>query len=127
MNVKIKSLTGLRYFYNRKTLMFISLLFLLVLISSCFASMTYLSSSSGVSCFVLGESSDKVVNNEAELKAAINSAPSKTSLVITLNADISLSSALSISANKDINLNKSWRIKRGILKKVGSSFSPAFR
>jgi hypothetical protein len=61
MSVKGKTQTGLRCFYGRRTVIFISLLFTITLISSCFVSM-----SSNVSPFVRG-AFDNVVNNETAL------------------------------------------------------------
>jgi hypothetical protein len=96
MNVNLKF--DLRCFFSRRVLSVVSLLFALVLVFSCF-----ISTFSGVSPFVLG-APDRVVKNETELRAAINNAQSKTSFIIALDNDISLSSALTIPADKDITL-----------------------
>jgi hypothetical protein len=96
--MKGKFKRGLHCFHNRKIWVFVSLLFIITLFSSCLVSVF-----SVISPFVLS-ASDRVVKNEIELRNAINNAPSKTSIIITLDTDISLSSALVISANKDITL-----------------------
>jgi hypothetical protein len=103
----------LHRFYNRKALLFISLIFVSILVSSCFVS-TF----SKASTFVYG-SADKVVNNETELKDAVNNAPTKASIIIALDNDISLSSTLIIPANKDITLTSSKFV--GFYKLIGAS------
>jgi len=92
-----KSANGLYCFHNRKTLVFVSLLFMIILIFSCL-----LSEFKGVSPFVLG-ASDVVVSNETELKNAIDNASSKET-IIALDKDIVLTGPIVISANKDIKL-----------------------
>jgi len=89
---------GLYLFRSRKTLIFVSLLFMVTLTSCCL-----LSEFNSVSPFVLG-TPDKVVNNETELRDAINNAPNKKSHTIAINTDITLCSSLVIPANKDITL-----------------------
>jgi hypothetical protein len=71
---------------------------MVVLVSSCLVS-----AFNETSPFVLGVP-DRIVNNETELRDAVNNAPSKMSIIIALNNDISLSSALIISANTDVTL-----------------------
>jgi hypothetical protein len=88
----------LRYLHGKKGLVFVSLLFMVMLVFSCLVSAL-----NGVSPFILG-SPDRIVNNETELRDTINNAPSKTSITIALNNDISLSSTLTIPYNKDITL-----------------------
>jgi hypothetical protein len=65
MNVKSKA--NSRCFYSKA--FFVSLLFVVVLVSSCFISMF----NGDVSPYVLG-TSDRIVSNERELRNAINSA-----------------------------------------------------
>ncbi|MCL2643296.1 MAG: hypothetical protein FWD52_07285 [Candidatus Bathyarchaeota archaeon] len=91
--------------YHGKTF-FISLLLVAALFSPCFTP-TY---SNCVSPFVSG-TPDRTVNNETELKNAVNNAPSKTSTTITLNKDISLSATLTIPTNKDITLTSASTAK----------------
>jgi hypothetical protein len=96
MSTNAKSKFGLRAFYSQKVLVFVSLLFVIVLASSCFAS-----AFSSVSPFVLG-APDRVVKNENELKNAVDTATG--SAIIALDNDITLTEALKIPANKDITL-----------------------
>jgi hypothetical protein len=104
MNINIKSKSGLQCLYNRKTLVFVSLLFVLVLVSSYFVSVF-----SGVSPFAFG-TFDTVVSNEAELRNAITTAIGFT--VIALDNDITLTSfTLTISADKDITLTSNSKNK----------------
>ncbi|MCL1977715.1 MAG: hypothetical protein FWG55_06430 [Candidatus Bathyarchaeota archaeon] len=110
--MNIKSKFDFRCFHNRKTLIFVSTLFMVALVSSFLASAII-----NTSPFALG-APDKTVNNETELKNAINNAPSKTSTIIALNNDISLSSSLTIPANKDITLTSN---KNGFYKLIGKS------
>jgi hypothetical protein len=112
MNIKSKS--NLRCRSNQKTLVFVSLLFMVTLVSSCFAP-----SFNSTSLFALGTSDKVVVKNEAELRNAINNAPSKSSITIALDNDISLSSALTIPTNTDITLTSSKII--GFYKLIGAS------
>jgi hypothetical protein len=81
-----------------KVLFFVSLLFVVLLVFSCFVSMF-----SVVSPFVLG-ASNIVVSDEAELVAAVNNAPSWVSVVIALDRDITLTKRLDILEGKDIRL-----------------------
>jgi len=94
MNTKPKS--NFRYLHNKA--FFVSLLFVAVLVSSCFTSIF----SGGVSPFVLGASADKTVSNEVELRSAVNNAVDAT--VIALDKDITLTEQLVIPAGKDITL-----------------------
>jgi len=108
-----KSTNSLHCFHNRKALLFVSLLFLITLTFSGILS----EFNSGVSSFVLG-ASDKGVNNEAELRDAINNAPTKKSYTIAFNNDITLTgSSLVIPANKDITLTSNKAI--GYYKLIG--------
>jgi len=101
MNITIKSKTGLRYVYNRKTLPIISLLFIITLTSSCL-----ISEFKDVAPFALG-TSGKVVGNEIELTNAIDNAPSGVSVVIALDKDVTLTWTLVIPAGKNITLTSS--------------------
>lgn len=88
---------------RRWFLFVVSLLVVVLLSSSCFASV--FSSDGGVSCFALGASVDKIVNDETELREAVNNVQTGKSIVIALGKDITLTnSSLTISANKDITL-----------------------
>jgi len=74
-------------------------IFTIILVSSCFTS-TVNSTSDFVS-----ENPNKIVSNEAELREAINNAPTKKSVIIALNNDITLTdTTLTIPANKNIIL-----------------------
>ena len=110
MNRNVKGEFDLRSLYNRKALVFVSLLFMVVLVSSCFILVFR-----GVSPFVSG-ASDIVVNNEAELKDAINNAAGPT--IIALNKDITLTESLAIPANKDITLTSTSTTK--LFKLIGT-------
>lgn len=102
MSMNVKSKVNLQRFYNRKALVFVSLLFVVVLVFSGFASVF-----NTVSPFTSG-ASDVTVSNESELRNAINNAPTKKAYTITLNNDITLAdSTLTIPANKDITLTSS--------------------
>ena len=83
---------------SRKSLLLTSLL-VVILTSFCFISVF-----NGVSSFALG-ASDKIVNNETELRNAVVDAPNRRSTTIVLNKDIALTnSSLIIPADKDITL-----------------------
>ncbi|MCL1977839.1 MAG: hypothetical protein FWG55_07060 [Candidatus Bathyarchaeota archaeon] len=97
MNVRVKF--NFHRFYSRRVLFFVSLLFVIALACSGFTS-TF----TGMSSFVLGVP-DKIVNNETELKNALNSATGPT--IIKLNNDITITETLIIPANKDITLTSS--------------------
>lgn len=85
-----------RYLHSKA--FFVSLLFVAVLISSCFSPIF----DSGVSPFASG-ASDKVVSTETELRNAINNSAGST--IIILNKDITLTeTTLTIPAGKDITL-----------------------
>jgi len=73
----------------------LTFLFIVVLVFSCFVSVF-----SRVS-FAAG-ASDIVVNNESELRGAVNNA--SNAIVISLNNDITLTGSLNITNNKDITL-----------------------
>jgi hypothetical protein len=94
MNVKSK--VNSRYLYDKR--LFVSLLLLAVLLlSPCFISIF----SNSISPFALG-ASDKIVNNELELKNAVNNAVGPT--VIALANDITIMEQLVIPIDKDITL-----------------------
>jgi hypothetical protein len=76
---------------------FVSLLFVAVLVSSCFIAIF----DNGVSLFALG-ASDKIVSNEMELKYAVYNAVGPT--VIALDNDITLTEQIVIPVDKDITL-----------------------
>jgi hypothetical protein len=95
MYTNVKSKATSSCFYNKA--FFVSLLFVTVLVSSCFISMF----SSGVSPFVSG-ASDRVVSNERELRTAVNNAAGST--VIALANDITLTEPLIIPVDKNITL-----------------------
>ena len=88
-------------FHGKRGLLFIVLLFTLSLVFSCFTSAV-----DNVSPFVSG-SSDKIVSTDAELREAVNNAPTKKSFTIALNNDIILTETLDIPANKNITLTSS--------------------
>ncbi|MCL1969986.1 MAG: hypothetical protein FWF66_00735 [Candidatus Bathyarchaeota archaeon] len=113
MSIESKIKNGLHCFCNRKNAAFISLLFIITLTASCI-----ISEYNTVSFFVSG-APDKVVNNETELRDAINNAPDKYTFTIALNNDITLTdSALIIPANKDIILTSSKLV--GFYKLIGA-------
>jgi hypothetical protein len=87
----------LRRFCGKRDLLFVSLLFAVVLVSSCFISIF----DSGVSPFVLGVS-DQIVRNEVELRSAVNNAVRPT--VIAFDNDITITEALVIPVDKDLTL-----------------------
>jgi hypothetical protein len=100
MDIKVRFKLDLHRCHHRSSLLFVCLLFLIMLVSSCFVSV--FSSSNGFSPFVLG-ASNKVVSNETELRNAINNAAGST--IITLNKDITLTeTTLTIPAGKEITL-----------------------
>jgi len=116
MHRNSKSANSLHCFHSRKALLFVSLLFMITLTFSGILS----EFNSGVSSVVLG-ASDKGVNNEAELRDAINNAPTKKSYTIAFNNDITLTgSSLVIPANKDITLTSNKII--GYYKLIGPSY-----
>jgi len=99
MRVNIGRKIYSRRFYGRRGLLFVTLLILTVLFFSCF-----ISTFKGVSPFVLG-APDKSVNNETDLRTAINNAPTNHQFTIALNNDIAITEfTLEIPANKDIVL-----------------------
>jgi hypothetical protein len=80
MSVNVKYTVILRHFYSKWSLLFVSVLFVLVLVSFGFISMF-----SGVSPFVLG-AQDKKVSNETELRNAIsNASDSQLSLLTKIS------------------------------------------
>jgi len=88
-----------RFHISHKTLLLTALL-VVMLISSCF---TY-SAFSGIVSFATG-TSDVVVDNETELRDAVNNASFRRSTIIALNKDITLTDTpLTIPVNKDIIL-----------------------
>ena len=97
MCLNAKSIVNFHYISGKS--FFVSLLLMTMLVFSCFISVF----SNGVSPFILG-APDRTVSNETELRDAVNNAPSKTSTIITLNNNISLSTTLIIPTNKDITL-----------------------
>ena len=103
MRLEFKSRFNLGCFFSKKAfLMFVSLIFMVVLIFSPFVSVFC----GEVSFFVQGaETPNKVVKNESELVNAISVAPSgKSSYVIGLSADVTLKSFLGIPSDKNIVL-----------------------
>jgi len=94
MNMSVRVKFNLRCLYGNTVLFFVSLLFMVVMISSPLVSVY-----SGVSPFVIGADS---VNNASELEAAI-AAPGEK-FVITFGADITLDETLVIPDGKDITL-----------------------
>ncbi|MDR2707204.1 MAG: hypothetical protein LBB87_00430 [Nitrososphaerota archaeon] len=112
MRVNAKSTVNFRCLPD-KTL-FVSLLLVLVLFSSCFIS-TFSTFSNSVSPFVLGASGSKV-SNEVELRSAVNNA--KGSTIIELSSDIQLTDTINITTNKDITLTSSKII--GFYKLIGA-------
>jgi hypothetical protein len=74
---------------------------MVIIVSSCIVSTFNITSP-----FAIGEPDKVIVNNETELKNAINNAPFKTSIVIVLNGGISLFSTLTIPADKNITLTR---------------------
>jgi hypothetical protein len=109
MSTNVKSKFNLSGICSRKVLLFVSLVLMAVLVSSClFFAFNDASS-------VLG-TSDNVVSNEAELRNAVNAATVST--VIALGNDITLtSSALTIPADKNITLTSNS--KNGFYKLIG--------
>jgi hypothetical protein len=99
MNKVVKSLfKSQSIFSKKKFLVFISLLFMVSLVFSCFISVF-----SDVSSFAIGMPV-KIVGNEAELKNAISTAQTGSSVVIALDNNITLTETLTITAKKDITL-----------------------
>ncbi|MDR0460226.1 MAG: autotransporter adhesin family protein [Nitrososphaerota archaeon] len=94
MNVNVKFEANLHYFFSKKFVIFVSLLFLLVLVFSSSISV------------VIGASitSDVVVKNEMEILNAISEAPNKKSHIISLSENITLKNSLEIPKNKNITL-----------------------
>ena len=103
LRLKFDSTSDLCNLHSRILLSLVSLLFVVVLFSSCFVSMF-----DNVSPFVSG-APDIVVSNEAELRDAINNAVKPT--IIALNRDITLADPLTIPANKDITLTSTSTAK----------------
>ena len=95
----IESKSTLRRFFSMKVLSFVSLLFIVLLFSSCFVSVF-----SDVSPFALG-APDYVVSTNVELSQAVFNAVGPT--VIAFDNDIALMIPLIIPANKDITLTSS--------------------
>ena len=95
-NVKFKSI--LRCFHSGNCLFFLSLLFVMVLFSSCFVSVSIDGSS-----FVVGTSDKVVVNDETELRNALQDVEGP--IVIALDKDIKLTkSYISISSGTYVTL-----------------------
>jgi hypothetical protein len=93
-----------------------SLIFMIALVSSGFASVF-----SGVSLFVLG--APDIVSNETELRNAVDTATGST--VIALGKDIALTeSTLTIPANKNITLTSS--LASGFYKLIGADGKSTF-
>jgi len=110
MNVKPKLKVSLSVFFSKKFLVFVSLLFMVVLVFSPLVSVY-----SELSFFAAGAGTpDKVVKNETELINAINAATSdKTPYSIGLNTDITLKNSLEIPSDKSITLvsvDGVWRL-----------------
>jgi hypothetical protein len=99
----VESKFNLQRLYGRQSLLFVVLLFAVILVFSCFTAVF-----NGVSPFV-SDASDKIVNNETELKNAVNDAAESTRIV--LNSDIILTDSLVISANKTITLTSKSNVK----------------
>jgi hypothetical protein len=113
MGMNVKSNFGLHGLLGRKFLVFVSLLFLLILFSSCIVFVFNDGSS-----FVFGASGKVMVSNEIELTNAIDNAPSGVSVVIALNKDV-LTWTLVIPAGKDITLTSSKAT--GFYKLIGAT------
>jgi hypothetical protein len=114
MHRNSKSTTSLQCFHNRKALLLVSLLFIITLTSSCLLS----EFNNSVSPFASG-ASDKGVNNETELRDAINNAPNKRQFIIALNNDITLTEPLKIPINKNITLTSNKAT--GFYKLIGAT------
>ena len=95
MNVKVESKFNLCYSCDKLFVVFVSLLFLVVLVSSPFLSVV-----NSVSSVV----PDVVVGDEDELLNAIRVAPNKGSYIIGLSGDIVLQNSLEINTGKNISL-----------------------
>ena len=96
MNLTVTSKLDLRSFYNRKALIFISLIFTVTMVFSCFISVF-----NDVSPFASG-TPDKIVSNETELLDAVNNATEPT--LIALDKYITLTQPLVIPTDKNITL-----------------------
>ncbi|MCL2172373.1 MAG: hypothetical protein FWB84_01810 [Candidatus Bathyarchaeota archaeon] len=97
MRRNVKSKVNLRHICRRWGLLFVSLLFVAIFVSSGCVSLF-----SGVSPFVLGVSDQIVVRNEVELRSTVNNAVKPT--IIALDNDITLTEPLVIPVDKDITL-----------------------
>lgn len=75
MNVTVKFKVNSRRLYSKWGLLFVSLLFMMVLVFSGFISMF-----GDVSPFVCGASNNVLVSNETDLKNAVNNASGPTTL-----------------------------------------------
>jgi hypothetical protein len=116
MGTNIKSKFNLRSIYSGKTLSLVSLLFMIILIVSPFTSVF-----NGVSPFASAAASDTVVDTAADLVAAVNNAPDKTSYVIALGTTITLSGTLEIPADKIITLVNEGDSKMRLIGADGAS------
>jgi hypothetical protein len=105
---KIKSVNNMDCLYGKKSLFFVSLLFLAVLVSAPFVLVV-----SGVSV-----SSDVVVGSEAELKDAISTASDGVVYVIGIEKDVVLENPLEIPSGKSITL---VGVGDGVWKLVGAN------
>jgi len=105
MGVNVKS----KLCVSHRSLLLTSLL-VVILASFCFISVL-----NDVSLFALGVS-DKIVNNESELRSAVNNAAGST--IVALNKDIVLTGSLNITNNKDITLTSSKTV--GYYKLIGA-------
>ena len=94
MRMNIKSKVNLQRFYNRKALVFVSLLFMIGLVFSSFTPILV----NGVPI------ADVVVKTEVELLNAVKAAPDNRDYVIGLSKDIVLENTLEISLGKNITL-----------------------
>jgi hypothetical protein len=96
MGINIKAKFKMHHQHNRRELLLVSLIFGMMLVFSSLVSVF-----NTVSPFVSG-ASNKVVSNETELRAAVNSAVVPTTIV--LNTNISIKDPLVILKDKDITL-----------------------
>jgi len=100
LSLTFNSKPKLHKLHHKKLLISFAFLLSALLAFSCITSYTY-----DKTFFFTSGAPDKAVNNETDLRNAINNAPTKKTYTITLNNDITLSdSPLIIPANKDITL-----------------------
>jgi len=110
VNVKSNVKFNLGSFFSKKFLVFVTLLFMVVLVFSPFVSMFH-----GISFFTQGaETPEKVVKNETELINTISAiASDKKAYVIGLSTDITLKNSLEIPSDKNIilvSVDGFWRL-----------------